>query len=129
MALSPGTRPGPYEMVAPIGALKKARDIDERMVAPLVELAHAYAASDQRAEARRALEELLARSQRGYVSKYVVALVYAALGDKDEALARLNQACAEGSYFLLDLKVEPELDSLRPDPRFQAPVRRMNFPQ
>jgi serine/threonine-protein kinase len=111
-----------------IGALQKARGIEDRIAAPLAELAHAYAASGRRAEARHALEELLARSRTGHVSKYLIGTVYAALGEKDEALTRLEQAYSERSWYLGFLKSDPELDSLRPEPRFQDLVRRMNFP-
>ena len=111
-----------------IAALQKARGIEDRIAAPLAELAHAYAASGRRAEARQALEELLARSKTGHVSKYLIATVYAALGDKNEALTRLEQAYSERSWYLGFLKSDPELDSLRSEPRFQDLVRRMNFP-
>jgi serine/threonine protein kinase/tetratricopeptide (TPR) repeat protein len=111
-----------------IAALQKARSIEDRIAAPLAELAHAYAASGRTAEARQALEELLARSKTGHVSKYLIATVYAALGDKTEALTRLEQAYSERSWYLGFLKSDPELDSLRSEPRFQDLVRRMNFP-
>jgi len=110
--------------------LKKAHKIEDQIQWPLAELARAYALSGQRAEARQALDELLALSKRGYVvSQYLIATIYAALGDKDQALARLDQAYAEGSFFLYLLKVDPEVDSLRSEPRFQDLMRRLNFPQ
>jgi len=111
-----------------IAALQKARGIEDQIAVPLGELAHAYAGSGRKAEARQALAELLERSKRGHVSKYIIATVYAALGDKNEALNRLEQAYAERSWYLAFLKVDPELDSLRSEPRFQDLVRRMNFP-
>jgi serine/threonine protein kinase/tetratricopeptide (TPR) repeat protein len=113
-----------------IAALKKAREIEDQIQWPLAELARAYALSGQTAEARHGLDELLARSKHGYVvSKYLIAIIYAALGDKDQASAFLDQAYAERSFFLYQLKVDPELDSLRSDQRFQDLLRRMNFPQ
>ncbi len=110
--------------------LKKAREIENHIQWPLAELARAYALSGQTAEARKALDELLAQSKSGQVvSQYLIAVIYAALGDKDQAIARLDQAYAEGSFFMYMLKVDPELDSLRSEPRFQDLLRRMNFPQ
>ena len=103
----------------------KAGGIEDRIAASLAELAHAYAASGRRAEARQALEELLARFKTGHVSKYLIATVYAALGDKNEALTRLEQRIPR---YLGFLKSDPELDSLRSELRFQDLVRRMNFP-
>jgi serine/threonine-protein kinase len=111
-----------------IAALQKDRGIEDRIAAPLAELAHAYAASGRRAEARQSLEELLDRSRTGHVSKYLIATVYAALGDKNEALTRLEQAYSERSWYLGFLKSDPELDTLRSEPRFKDLVRRMDFP-
>jgi TolB-like protein/Tfp pilus assembly protein PilF len=112
-----------------IAALKKAREIEDQISWPLAELARAYAASGQSAEAHDALGELVARSNNGrVVSKYIIARVHAVLGDKDQAFARLDQAYEDRTFFLQFLKVDPELDSIRSDPRFQELVRRMNFP-
>jgi len=111
-----------------ITALENARKAEDRISVPLAELAHAYAISGRQAKAREMLEELLARSKRAHVSKYIIATVYAALGDKREALSRLEQAYDERSWYLIFLNLDPELDSLRAEPRFQDLVRRMNFP-
>jgi len=67
-------------------------------------------------------------SKQFYVSPYNVALIYAGLGEKDQALAWLERAFAERSTWMPYLKVDPWLDNLRSDPRFQGLLRRMNFP-
>ena len=59
----------------------------------------------------------------------MIAIVYAALGDKDHALAQLEQAYQDRSQWMAFLRVDPEMDSLRSDPRFQDLMRRLNFPQ
>jgi eukaryotic-like serine/threonine-protein kinase len=111
-----------------IAALKIARTIEDSSLVLNAELVRAYALSGQRAGAQQALEELLTRSKHSYVSGYIMATVYAALGDKDQAFAQLQQAYLQRSFFLSLINVDPELDSLRPDPRFQDLLRRMNFP-
>ena len=58
---------------------------------------------------------------------YFIAAVYVALGDKDEAFRILEKAVEE-HQLLTPLKVEPPLESLHSDPRWQALLRRMNFP-
>jgi hypothetical protein len=63
-----------------------------------------------------------------YLSPYDIAVVYAGLGERDQALAWLERAYQERCGFITVLKVDPRLDSLRSDPRFQDLVRRMNFP-
>jgi tetratricopeptide (TPR) repeat protein len=111
-----------------IAVLQKAREIEDQIAVPLAELAHAYVMAGRWAEAHQALNELLARSSSGHVSKYVIATVYAALGEKDQAFAMLERAYEERSWYLVFLRLDPELDSLRSDMRFQDLLRRMNFP-
>jgi eukaryotic-like serine/threonine-protein kinase len=112
-----------------IAALMKARQVQDQNLTSQAELAHAYAASGRRLEAGKALEELLMRSQREHVSKYLIGSVYTAMGDKEKAIALLEQAYAEHAIFMPFLKVDPEMDPLRTEPRFQDLLRRMNFLQ
>jgi serine/threonine-protein kinase len=86
-----------------------------------------YAAAGQRGEALKVVEELTERSKRSYVSPYYLALIYASLGEKEEALAWLEEAYKKHDSVLLHLKVDPRIDPLRADPRFQDLLRRMNF--
>ena len=44
---------------------------------------------------------------------------------KDEALQYIVKSYDEGSFYMIHLKVEPMLDSVRPDPRFADVVRRV----
>jgi len=99
--------------------------------AVLARLGYAYARVGRRAEAVKIVSELEELSKREYVSSYDIALVYAGLGDKTESLAWLERAYEnkEGVMWLHFLKVSPSFDGLRVDPRFQALLRRMNFPE
>jgi tetratricopeptide (TPR) repeat protein len=108
-----------------IAAQQKARG---GVVSPRAELARDYALAGRAAEARQALADLLASAKREYVSKYVIATVYAAMGDKDRALVQLEQAYQDRSFWMAFLKVDPEMDRLRSEPRFQDLVRRQHFP-
>jgi len=60
---------------------------------------------------------------------YKLAWIYVALDEKERALELLEQAHAQHASELYRLKVEPALDDLRADPRFQDLLRRMNFPE
>ncbi len=106
---------------------RKAAEIFGIVSWPLVETARDNALAGKLPEARQALRDLLASTQRMRISPYTIATVYAALGDKDQAFAQLEQAYAQRSFFLDFLKVDPELDSLRSDPRFQDLLARMNL--
>ena len=110
-------------------ALEKARTlIGDQVWVPLSQLAVAYVMSGEKGKARAALDELLALRTRNYVPAALMAQVYAALGDKDRAISELEQAYSARSLWMVFLKAEPQYDSLRSDPRFQALLRRMKFP-
>ena len=111
-----------------IAAQRKAAELFGSGVSwPLTEIARDYALAGKSAEARRALEDLLKRSLASHVIPYGIATVYAALGDKDHAFAQLEKAYSQRSFFLDFLKVDPELDSLHSDPRFQSLLDRMKL--
>jgi TolB-like protein/tetratricopeptide (TPR) repeat protein len=84
-------------------------------------LANAYAAAGRKDEAIKIRDDLENISKQRYVSAYSVALVYLGLGDKDEALRRLEQAYDDrAGDSLRFVRVDPLLDPLRGDPRFEA---------
>jgi tetratricopeptide (TPR) repeat protein len=60
---------------------------------------------------------------------YVVATFHAALGEKEKAFAALNKSYENREFLLTLLKVDPRLDPLRGDPRFQELLRKVGFPQ
>jgi TolB-like protein/Tfp pilus assembly protein PilF len=91
-------------------------------------LGNAYARAGQKAEAQKLLQKLIELSKQG-LGTWEVALVYAGLGDKDRAFEWLEKAYQVHDKGLIYLKVDPPLDPLRSDPRFQDLLRRMNFPQ
>jgi hypothetical protein len=76
----------------------------------------------------RALDELAAHVARRHVNAYHTALVHIGLGQREDALASLERAYEERSDQLAYLAVEPLLDPLRADPRFQALQRRLGLP-
>ena len=90
-------------------------------------LAHGYATAGNADEARRLLERLMRLAQERYVSPFHIGLVFVALGDREEAFKWLEKAFEERSLWLIFLKVEPQLDALRPEARFQALVGRVGL--
>jgi tetratricopeptide (TPR) repeat protein len=90
-------------------------------------LGHAYAAANQKREAREILRQLDAVSKHRYVSSYPIALIHAALGENHEALARLDQAYEERDAWMTYLGIDPRLDGLRSDPRLAGLLRRMSL--
>jgi len=90
-------------------------------------LGHVYGVSGKKAEARALLDELKQMSLQEYVPAESIALVYAGLGEKDQAFAWLEKAYGERSFGVAWLKVEPRWDSLRSDPRFADLLRRVGL--
>jgi TolB-like protein/Tfp pilus assembly protein PilF len=111
-----------------IAALRSALNSLERDPEIEGELGHALAVAGRRAEALAMLEGLGHLSATRYVSPYSVALVHAGLGNRDQALAWLDNAYAERSDYMPYLRLEPMLDGLRSDHRFAALVRRVGLP-
>jgi len=90
-------------------------------------LGHVYGVSGKKAEARAVLDELKQMSRQEYVPADSIALIYAGLGEKDQAFTWLEKAYDEHAFKMAWLKVEPEWDSLRSDPRFADLVRRVGL--
>lgn len=108
-----------------IEELRKAVDYSGGSVIYSAELALAYASAGNQGEAQKILEELQERSKDKYVSHYSFAIIYATLGDIDQAFSSLEKAVDEKSIMLAWIKVDPNLDSLRSDPRFSALLEKM----
>jgi len=79
-------------------------------------------------EARALLGELDQLRRTSYVSGYDFAMTHAALGEIDIALEWLEQAYEERTHRMAFLRVDPRIDRLRDQPRFEALLRRMAFP-
>ena len=91
-------------------------------------LGHAFGVAGNAAEANRILNQLKEQAARSYLSSYCMAEVYLGLGDEDQAWEWLEKAYEERARTLVMLKVEPEVDRLRSDRRFENLLQRMNFP-
>jgi hypothetical protein len=72
------------------------------------------------------LEQL---TKKRYVCSYEVATAYVLLKDKDLAFSWFDKAVEDRSDCMVVLAVDPRLDSLRSDPRFQDLLRRVGLPQ
>jgi tetratricopeptide (TPR) repeat protein len=95
----------------------------------LADAGYAFAKTGQRDKALAVIQRWKEAEKTKYVMNYWVAVTYAALGDKDGAFAELEKSYQNRDWFLQRLKVDPFMDTLRDDPRFDAIVKRLNYPQ
>ena len=94
----------------------------------LAALAHVYAQAGKQGEARSILNQLKQVStSEHYVSPYAVSLIYIALNDKDSAFQSLGQAFQERDESFVHLRVDPRLDPIRSDARFQQLLKQINL--
>jgi TolB-like protein/Tfp pilus assembly protein PilF len=116
---------GRYEEA--IAECQKALSVSGGAPRVLGVLGHAYALAGKRSEALKVLAELKNLSKQRYVAPVHMAVVYAGLGDKASALGWLERAYEDPYDRLAWIKVDPQLDSLRGEPRFQDLLRRMHL--
>ena len=95
----------------------------------LVVQSHIYGVWGRTRDARKAIDQLKEISHHRYVYPTFFSGAYLAAGDKEQALTWMERAYDEKDPGLFWLKVWPSNDLLRSEPRFQAIVRKLNFPQ
>jgi tetratricopeptide (TPR) repeat protein len=96
--------------------------------ATLGSLGRLYALAGQEDEARALLSQLMERREREFVPAIAIVYINLGLGEHDETLKWLEAAYEERDVSLIWLKEMWFYDSLRPDPRFQSILERMDFP-
>jgi eukaryotic-like serine/threonine-protein kinase len=102
--------------------LQKAAGDDREMSAAL---GYVYAMWDKKAGARKIADKLAAPARKRAAVSYLVSRIYAALGAVDDAFQQLEAAFAERAPHLSWLLIDPCLDPLRSDRRFEDLLRRM----
>jgi serine/threonine protein kinase/Flp pilus assembly protein TadD len=111
-----------------IAEYQKARQLnDDPWVLAL--LGHVSAATGRRDEALKILDQLKQISKHRFVYAYGFAVVYAGLGEKDQAFQWLEKSYQDREPRITRLKVDPLVDNLHSDPRFADLVRRVGLPQ
>ena len=92
-------------------------------------LGRAYAETGHPEKATEILSKLKETAQHQYVRRYIFALIYIGLGQKETAIQYLEDAFSDNETVDTTwIKVDPALDPLRNEPRFQQLIAKM-FPQ
>ena len=111
------------------GELKKAYDNSGGIAVTVAAFGRLYAEQGKKAEAEKVLRQLEDMKKKSYVSSFYIAIIYAGLGEKDQAINWLNRAYDEKSDYLVYLNVMPLLDDLREEPGFKQLLRRVGLSQ
>jgi serine/threonine-protein kinase len=115
-----------------VAAIERAADIHpspENDAFFLSTLTWTYSRAGRAAEANEAFQRLLHLSQERYVQATYLAYGYYSIGDIDRAFEYLDAACEAHDTQLVFGVAAPSTDPFRSDPRFQAIIDRMNFPE
>src|SRR5262249_21667969 len=91
-------------------------------------LAQTLAAAGHKQKAEQILDELTRLSVQKYVAAYYFAGIHVGLDEKDRAIDCLERAFDEHSHWLLYLHLDPGMDELRSNSRFQDISRRVGLP-
>ena len=93
----------------------------------LTEMAYSLAAAGRQTEARAILVRLEERSKNIFVPAYNFAVIHIVLKEEEVAMRYMQQAYENRDWALLVFAVEPRLDPLRRDPRFQEILAKLNL--
>ena len=111
-----------------IGELQTGERLSPKSMYAAARLGHGYALARKHEQARAILERLKTVATQRYVSPYDIAIVYIGLRENDEAFVWLQKALQERSIWLGYIGVEPQLDELRSDLRFDELIRAVGLP-
>ncbi|HEX6126322.1 MAG TPA: tetratricopeptide repeat protein [Pyrinomonadaceae bacterium] len=92
-------------------------------------LGYIYGLKGERGAAHALLAELEEIAKERYIPPYTFAIVYLGLGEIDEAFKWLEKAGREHDYWMIFIHVDPDLDPLRGDPRFDDLIKLVGLPK
>jgi serine/threonine protein kinase/tetratricopeptide (TPR) repeat protein len=91
-------------------------------------LAHTLGAAGRTTEALQMLDDLTKLATQNYIAPYFFAGIHIGLGENDRALEYLEKSYEEHSHWLIYLHIDPSMDGLRDNPRFQDLLQRVGLP-
>ncbi|MGB8440014.1 MAG: tetratricopeptide repeat protein [Candidatus Acidiferrales bacterium] len=91
-------------------------------------LAHTLGTAGRTEEASQMLDDLAKLAKQKYVAPYFFAGIHIGLGEHERAIEYLEKAYEEHSHWLIYLHIDPSMDGLRDNPRFQDLSWRIGLP-
>ncbi|MBV9074509.1 MAG: winged helix-turn-helix domain-containing protein [Acidobacteria bacterium] len=120
----------PYAMQGRFSEAIAEGEIGHRLDnSPLLEsfLAGVYAVAGRKLDAERLVSDLKQKHESRYSCSYEIANTYVALGQADTAFGWFDTAYNERSDCMFALKVDPRLERIRTDARYQDLLRRVGL--
>ena len=117
------------EALAALERYKSDHPSQRRGPSVLAAAASIYGLEGRKNEAEKLIYELREMARHQYVSGVFFAEAYVGIGQKDQAVTWLERAYDEHDQWMVYIASYPALYRLHSEPRFQALLRRMNFPQ
>ena len=106
---------------------KRWTDHNANPVESLVALGYCYASSGRKEEALKIAESVSLYQKLNGNTERGIALIYVALGEKDLAFTWLEKGYQSRAESLFMLKIDPKLDSIRTDPRFNSLIEKVGL--
>jgi TolB-like protein/Flp pilus assembly protein TadD len=113
---------------AAIAVAKKVLSLTQSKAVGAGLLGFAYAAAGKRDQAEEIIRQLMEHSKAESALGFYLGLIHTALGENDKAIDWLEKASETRLGLLNVISTDPTFAALRPDPRFQTLLRRLNFP-
>ncbi len=107
-----------------IAAYRETLRISPHTLGIICRLGYVLALAGRKSEARAQLREIELSQKSGYSSGALRAFVHIGLGDRERAIELLLKDYENRSIGVLLFRSDFHFDSLRPDPRFQALVKK-----
>ena len=117
---------GRYELAISVG--EKGVNLSGGSPLMRAALAHTLGESGRGQEALQRLEDLRKLAKHKYVAPYFFAGIHIGLGENDRAIEYLEKSYEEHSHWLIYLHIDPSMDGLRNNPRFQELLKRVGLP-
>ena len=117
---------GRYELAISVG--EKGVNLSGGSPLMRAALAHTLGESGRGQEALQRLEDLTKLAKHKYVAPYFFAGIHIGLGENDRAIEYLEKSYEEHSHWLIYLHIDPSMDGLRNNPRFQELLKRVGLP-
>ena len=91
-------------------------------------LAHTFGAAGKTEDAVEILDDLARLAKQKYVAPYFFAGIQIGLKENERAIDYLEKSYEEHSHWLIYLHIDPSMDGLRENPRFQSLLSRVGLP-